>query len=211
MRLPIKKQFIVIFVCVSLFMLIIWGCAPSTGGGNKTEDPVEVEDQYAESFDWTPEANCVVCHTNEGNLSLETGAAAHINDQGKRCVDCHDPAEISGLHVGKTSSSKTPIRLMKTDIYEETCLASGCHVKSELAQKTVNCTALTDREGTVVNPHDYPDNTFHDSPYNITCVKCHSMHKETSLQDDAYTFCAQGPCHHDEVFKCQDYCHDQRM
>ncbi|MCL1846359.1 MAG: hypothetical protein FWF91_00120 [Coriobacteriia bacterium] len=216
MRLPIKKQFIVIFACFLLFTLVIWGCAPKaagssgTGGGSVAEDPDDAEDQYAEDFTWSPEANCVVCHKKEGNLSLETGSATHITEQGNRCVDCHDPAEISGLHAGKTSASKTPIRLMKTDIYEDTCLTSGCHVKSELAGKTAASVVLTDKEGNVANPHDYPSNKFHDSPYNVTCIKCHTMHVETTIQESAYAFCA-GECHHDEVFKCQDYCHVQRM
>jgi len=190
-------------------MLVAWGCAPRTGG-DSTVDPVETEDQYAVDFTWAPESNCVVCHKTEGDLLLQTEAAAHINEQGNLCVDCHDPAEISGLHAGKTSESKTPIRLMKTEVPEEACLASGCHIKSDLVAKTASTTALTDREGTVVNPHDLPDNEFHQNPLNVTCVNCHTMHKETVIQEDAYNFCTGG-CHHDQVFKCGEYCHQQRM
>jgi len=196
-------------------LVVVWGCAPKGDPSNNGEGgPDEIEnnepDKYAEGFTWTADADCMVCHKIEANLLLDTRAGAHITEQGNKCVDCHKATEISGLHDGKTSKSKTPLRLMKTDIYEDTCFNSGCHdTKAAIAAKTTGSTVLKDKEGTVVNPHDPPDNKHHNSPYNITCSNCHVMHKEVPIAESAYLHCTG--CHHDDVFLCGTVCHTQRM
>ena len=213
MQLRKKRRLLVVLVCFSLLALFIaWGCGPKTDSGDKPKEPEVVEDPYAESFTWSPEASCVVCHKKEGNLALETESARHISDEGNKCVDCHKASDVQDLHAGKTSKSKTPIRLLKTEILQDTCLASGCHVKADIIKATADSKVLTDKEGTVVNPHDPPENKHHLSEYNVTCSFCHQQHVEIPIAESAMNQCGGlTSCHHDQVFRCADYCHTSKM
>ena len=121
-------------------------------------------------------------------------AAVH---QAVPCTGCHsDEKVLSTVHDGVTADSKLPKRLRKAKIDEALCL--GCHGSYEdLAEKTADCTVLTDSAGTVVNPHDLPEGADHAK---IDCLDCHSMHKEQSSMATAMNTCTG--CHHAGTFEC---------
>ena len=60
---------------------------------------------------------------------------------------------------------------MKTAVDDAVC--ASCHNAADLAAKTTESAVLTDSEGTVVNPHDLPENEDHAA---TKCTSCHKMH-----------------------------------
>lgn len=121
-------------------------------------------------------------------------AAVH---QAVPCTGCHsDEKVLSTVHDGVTADSKLPKRLRKAKIDEALCL--GCHGSYEdLAEKTADCTVLTDSAGTVVNPHDLPEGADHAK---IDCLDCHTAHKAQEASETALNTCTG--CHHTGVFEC---------
>lgn len=121
-------------------------------------------------------------------------AAVH---QAVPCTGCHsDEKVLSTVHDGVTADSKLPKRLRKAKIDEALCL--GCHGSYEdLAEKTADCTVLTDSAGTVVNPHDLPEVADHAK---IDCLDCHTAHKAQEASETALNTCTG--CHHTGVFEC---------
>ena len=113
------------------------------------------------------------------------------------CTGCHsDEKVLSTVHDGVTADSKLPKRLRKAKIDEALCL--GCHGSYEdLAEKTADCTVLTDSAGTVVNPHDLPEGADHAK---IDCLDCHTAHKAQEASETALNTCTG--CHHTGVFEC---------
>ena len=87
------------------------------------------------------------------------------------------------------------------DLEASVCLS--CHDQDEIAAESSSCTALSDAQGTTVNPHELPETDTHGQ---IACTDCHSMHEEqTDLQGDAKAYCMS--CHHADVFECYT-CHE---
>ena len=121
-------------------------------------------------------------------------AAVH---QAVPCTGCHsDEKALSTVHDGVTADSKLPKRLRKAKIDEALCL--GCHGSYEdLAEKTADCTVLTDSAGTVVNPHDLPEGADHAK---IDCLDCHTAHKVQEVSEATLNTCTG--CHHTGVFEC---------
>lgn len=121
-------------------------------------------------------------------------AAVH---QAVPCTGCHsDEKVLSTVHDGVTADSKLPKRLRKAKIDEALCL--GCHGSYEdLAEKTADCTVLTDSAGTVVNPHALPEGADHAK---IDCLDCHTAHKAQEASETALNTCTG--CHHTGVFEC---------
>lgn len=121
-------------------------------------------------------------------------AAVH---QAVPCTGCHsDEKVLSTVHDGVTADSKLPKRLRKAKIDEALCL--GCHGSYEdLAEKTADCTVLTDSAGTVVNPHDLPEGADHAK---IDCLDCHTAHKVQEVSEATLNACTG--CHHTGVFEC---------
>ncbi|MDR3036945.1 MAG: cytochrome c3 family protein [Coriobacteriales bacterium] len=209
------KKILIRVLPVLLLMVLVplaISCAPSVGGsageGDAAGGPsAEVgSDQYADDFTWTVDANCATCHSAEHD-SLSDGGATLVgfhSTQGLDCSTCHtDTQGLTVAHGGKTSASKTPIRLRTTKVVETTCLSSACHVSAEsLKPLTANSTALTDSNGTVVNPHDLSDKGDHDI---ISCASCHTMHKDKPVSKVAKDLCIS--CHHENVFECGT-CHE---
>lgn len=152
-------------------------------------------------FKFTEDADCAVCHTKEGeSLTDETMPAS--NHEALECTTCHaDIEDLEKAHDGVNYGDKTAKRLKQTSIDAESC--ETCHGSlEELAEKTAQCSVLTDKNGTVVNPHALPENEDHES---IDCGSCHSMHKDKAIEDTAKKACKG--CHHTDVYECNT-CHD---
>lgn len=167
------------------------GCAPapSSSEGQKGDDPPAVE-----PVSWNADADCSVCHTTEADSQTDGGcpASAHAD---VACATCHqDESGLSAVHEG-ADSSKMPRKLKETEVPREVC--ESCHDPSALASVTAASTVLTDKEGTVVNPHDLPEVEDHDE---IQCGTCHEMHDDAPLEETAAKACAK--CHHAEVYAC---------
>ena len=119
-----------------------------------------------------------------------------------QCADCHtDTATLAKQHEGASSDDRMPSRLKQTTVEASVCLS--CHDQDEIAAESSSCTALSDAQGTTVNPHELPETDTHGQ---IACTDCHSMHEEqTDLQGDAKAYCMS--CHHADVFECYT-CHE---
>ena len=90
------------------------------------------------------------------------------------------------------------IKRLESPIENELCFT--CHGSYEaLAEKTADGTVLTDKTGTVVNPHAIPANGEHNEE--PACKNCHKMHGDSDPQE----YCRS--CHHADVFECYT-CHD---
>lgn len=134
--------------------------------------------------------------------TLDDYATTHVEDQGFTCFTCHSDQEgLAEAHnEKKLNSGKEARRLKKTEISSEFCLT--CHDANDLIQATTDSQALTDENGTVVNPHDLPVNESHSD---LTCVNCHKAHdEEQSLTEASMATCSS--CHHTQVFECHT-CH----
>lgn len=127
-------------------------------------------------------------------------AQMHVQDLGLTCVSCHEDTDGLAKGHAKLNSGKEAKRLKKSEVSNEVCLS--CHNQDDLAEATKGCTVLTDKNGTVVNPHALPDVADHDG---ITCTSCHAVHgTEDGVAAQAYATCTN--CHHAEVFECNT-CH----
>ena len=108
---------------------------------------------------------------------------------------------LAKQHEGASSDDRMPSRLKQTTVEASVCLS--CHDQDEIAAESSSCTALSDAQGTTVNPHELPETDTHGQ---IACTDCHSMHEEqTDLQGDAKAYCMS--CHHADVFECYT-CHE---
>ena len=135
--------------------------------------------------------------------SFSDSACAASNHAALTCTTCHSDVDgLASAHDGVAYGDKGAKRLKTTDVAESTCQAEACHGSYEtLAEQTSSSTLLTDSNGTVVNPHDLPENADHET---VTCGSCHDMH----ASDDAET--AQKACiscHHMGIYECNT-CHD---
>lgn len=77
-----------------------------------------------------------------------------------------------------------------------------CHNLDDVKAATEGSDALTDENGTVVNPHDLPAVEDHAG---ITCASCHKSHEVSeSTEKSADRTCAS--CHHADIYECYT-CH----
>lgn len=190
--------------------LCSFGCTPTptkADSGDADAQPnesAETEQATIEGdFTFSVDSDCAICHTNEGD-SLEDSAMPASNHAAIGCTTCHsDTDALATAHADVQYGDKTAKRLKVTQIDDTTCFNSTCHGSmEELAQKTEACAILTDKNGTVVNPHAMPENEDHDT---IDCGSCHSMHSDASIEDTAQKACKG--CHHMDVYECNT-CHD---
>lgn len=153
------------------------------------------------NFEFSEDADCAVCHTMEGD-SMTDDAMPASNHEVLKCTTCHSDVEgLEEVHEDVVYGDKTSKRLKKTSVDVEGC--ETCHGGlEELAEKTTDSIALTDKNGTVVNPHALPENEDHES---VDCASCHSMHKDKAVEDTAKKACKG--CHHTDVYECNT-CHD---
>lgn len=147
---------------------------------------------------WSVDSNCETCHSDV-HASLEGEAGVAQAHSAVSCDTCHSNVdELATIHQETTKTTPGKIRRLKTPVAKETCLQ--CHGSLEdLAEKTAQCTVLTDSEGTTVNPHVIPDNGEHTT--DPACTTCHGMHKDVDPQD----YCRS--CHHTDIYTCYT-CHD---
>jgi hypothetical protein len=113
------------------------------------------------------------------------------------CAGCHDQSVgLEVVHEDKTTESRAPIRLRKTGVEAAQCLE--CHDTSNLSVLTAMSTVLTDKNGTIVNPHAFTPSESHNS---VLCADCHKMHKPvTAVLENAQAACKS--CHHENVYEC---------
>lgn len=154
---------------------------------------------------WAPEVDCAGCHGAQLESLEQDGCGAAIHSALLGCSDCHtDIANLEHAHRNYLTSTKQPTRLKYAFIENDFCLS--CHGSwEELAKKTVDSTACTDINGTVVNPHALPPSSDHDT---IRCANCHSMH-EVQNQEALYASAAHTCtlCHHSEEYVPCSTCH----
>lgn len=112
-----------------------------------------------------------------GFLSDSTCTAS--NHANLSCTDCHSEVEgLATVHQETKKSKPGKINRLDYPVSEETCF--GCHESKEaLAERTADCTVLTDSKGTVVNPHAIPENEGHkkqaNAPTATACIRLRSL------------------------------------
>ena len=169
---------------------------------NKAEqqDEAQTAGPSDELLAWADETDCASCHEVPAkSLENETCAASLHTALGLGCTDCHADDALIDIHGKMKPNAKVPTKLKKSDLSVETCAA--CHSSEALVKATADSSALTDSEGTVVNPHDIPDVKEHKD---ISCQSCHKMHAESKPASMAPTLCQD--CHHEDVYECYT-CH----
>lgn len=169
---------------------------------NKAEqqDEAQTAGPSDELLAWADETDCASCHEVPAeSLENETCAASLHTALGLGCTDCHADDALIDIHGKMKPNAKVPTKLKKSDLSVETCAA--CHSSEALVEATADSSALTDSEGTVVNPHDIPDVKEHKD---ISCQSCHKMHAESKPASMAPTLCQD--CHHEDVYECYT-CH----
>jgi len=185
--------------CVSVLIVAsLAGCGGSpqndgvrdsgTTGGTSGQTVVD-----GAAFAWSPDADCTGCHTSEAASQQDPScqAARHAD---LPCGQCHtEAAVLADAHEGVKVGDRMPKKASMETVDQQTCV--DCHgTYADLALRTASSTALTDQNGTVVNPHAVPSNAKHDA--NITCMSCHTMHAPM----DAGKFCTS--CHHRGIYEC---------
>ncbi|MDR0499808.1 MAG: hypothetical protein LBG97_00980 [Coriobacteriales bacterium] len=179
----------------------------NSAASTSTQQSSDTNLEYTTNFVWAKDSNCGVCHKSE-QASLEGGttqASLHAK-RGASCTTCHaDETAMQKAHVGKTSSSKVPLRLRTTKVADSSCFSchDSNHADAEtLATLTTASTALVDKQGTTVNPHQLPANNDHNI---FTCGSCHATHKDEDIGKYVKQQCVA--CHHENQFTCGD-CHE---
>jgi len=206
-------KFLSIAVTAGLFVVLVTvagGCAPKTASPDtETQTPASETsgDEAVLDFTWSANSECGTCHVVEQGSMDDAAATASVHfSNGVNCLQCHtDVAKIEGAHEGVNTASKVPTKLKAALIGNDTCLS--CHESTHddlaaLAALTASSTVLTDMNGTVVNPHDLPQNDSHNI---IRCSSCHNMHSSDPIAQTAKKNCFN--CHHQEVFECGT-CHE---
>jgi predicted CXXCH cytochrome family protein len=194
-----KKMRLSIFTLVLMLIVTVFiGCAPR-------QAPADLSEPELTTIlpEWSMQSDCSTCHLSAEDSRKDTAVLASNTEHATAdCVTCHeDESGLSEAHKDATSAPTQEItRLRKSDISNESCLS--CHDSAEIAQLTVASTALTDKDGTVVDPHNLPVNDNHAT---INCGSCHTMHKPAAVNEDAYKLCAG--CHHQEIFTGCETCH----
>ncbi|WP_251231589.1 cytochrome c3 family protein [Adlercreutzia aquisgranensis] len=213
-----RRALTIVLITMILATVAFAGCAPdsrsgasvsdadaqSAAPGESDEDAAADQDEAAPSVavEWTAQSDCSICHGTE-HSSFEdgqTGAFAHAQ-MADDCMACHeDEAALSEVHEGITMDAKPAKKLKKTEVGEEVCLS--CHGDDDFAGATASSEVLVDSNGTVVNPHELPENEEHGQ---IVCADCHKVHSSTPRENAAQAVCVG--CHHSGVYECYT-CHE---
>jgi hypothetical protein len=138
--------------------------------------------------------DCSVCHAKYVNSMTDNTLLVdlHVKLGQNKCNSCHELATLQKAHTNVQAGQTT---VKATTFPQSFCLT--CHGNyASLAKLTANSHALTDADGTVVNPHDVPQNTAHTSAKITECSNCHKLHQTSN----AMYYCAG--CHHEQVFEC---------
>lgn len=153
-------------------------------------------------FSWTPDANCSLCHATQSASLTDSACQVSANHADVACTQCHsDGSGLSSAHDGVTlADTKGAKKLAKTSVDQDACIS--CHADAGVPEAAASSAALTDDQGTTVNPHDLPQSESHDT---LTCGSCHAMHDKEPLEATASAACTQ--CHHQNVYECYT-CHE---
>lgn len=201
-KLKLKACLVVglVFAC----LLIMMACAPHMLPPEETGDNGS-NVAAGGAFNWTESSDCAMCHTRSVSSLASSSCEAMQGDPDSTCLNCHtDVAGIKSAHanVSMTDTAGDLDRLKKTNVEESTCLS--CHDLDDITLATADV-ALTDSEGTSVNPHEamtvHNVNAAHDD---MTCSSCHKMHSSAPTLDNAANMCLG--CHHEDVYECYT-CH----
>ncbi len=189
-----------ILATVALMLLV--GCAPQESAPKS--DSNNSSKQPAVEFVWSADADCAMCHAVENESMTDATCLASTHEkEGNTCATCHtDKTGLNKAHEGATpEGAEKAKKLRSTTIDENVCLS--CHDGYEqLAEKTASSTALTDSDGTVVNPHALPE---HEKHADTTCADCHVMHTDEPPAESAPGYCSS--CHHAGIYECYT-CHE---
>lgn len=134
------------------------------------------------SSEFSMDLDCAECHedqtASESDLLTVHGYHAAIG-QPLACEVCHDDAEGMAEAHEDMDSGRLARRLKVTEVSSEVCLT--CHDQEALVEATADSDLLTDKNGTVVNPHDLPDTEGH---ADLTCMDCHLVHEAPELEGE---------------------------
>ncbi len=171
-----------------------------TATANQEIDRASTEQPEADQADPADEAN-TTAKSIEGDGAAATDSATATSTDALTCAFCHTDTEaLTETHTEAEDLTDMPTRLSQK-IDDEVCLS--CHGSKEaLAEATAGSTALTDTNGTTVNPHELPDSASHST---IKCVDCHRVHTDKDPAETASQKCMS--CHHQNVYECYT-CHD---
>lgn len=202
-----RKTLLLISISLILSAVALFGiaCSPQDKPSDSETSDMKEAESVSQDFTWSETSDCAICH-KEAVASFDDStcvAAAHA-DQKADCFSCHDDTQgLTEAHKSvKTDSIKKNTRLKKTSIASTVC--TSCHNKAEITENTASSTALTDKNGLTINPHELPDTEKHAE---ISCSDCHKMHTSEGPADTAPTVCKN--CHHAEVFECGT-CHVEK-
>lgn len=205
-----------VVLALTAAMWTLAGCAPKaeSDAPAKSEQQAEGSDSSSgasamdgQPVNWTMDSDCSMCHTSEAES--ETDAACPQGTAHKAenidCVQCHtEESTLKTEHADVKFGDKVATKATVATVDPATC--ESCHgTLEDMAAKTADSTALTDDNGTTVNPHERPAGEKHEQNP-ATCTDCHNNHSK-DLQKDAKKYCAQ--CHHRGVYECGT-CHELR-
>lgn len=187
-------------LCVALV-----ACAPQPQQADGSSGDVAASSASKDSQEgaagWSMDMDCTACHSDQAQALIAEHNQA--GGDGSACGGCHQDTEVlQAVHDEKMMSGKAPKRLRKTDVGDATC--ESCHGIPEQLASATEGVALTDTEGTTVNPHAaYSLNDDHVQAF--ACRECHSVHGDADAMEQAEVFCSD--CHHRGVFACGT-CHE---
>lgn len=213
-----KRSSLAAIVAAGVLAFSLAACSPQAAGDSSrpADDSSAVTPA---SIPWSQESDCSACHVDEFQSASAGDALYSIHsslDGMGSCIDCHDDSDaLSSAHEGyMDEKARLPKKLKETSVSEETCIASGCHVTEDLVAKTADSVALTDAEGTVVNPHSMVTDGNHkvggSAGADIQCSTCHKMHAVSGTDSAEVVEAASArckSCHHSDVYECGT-CHE---
>lgn len=174
----------------------------ATGEGAPASAAVSSASDAASAQPPEENAACAACHVNEAEAAQDEKTLSSLH-AGDLCTTCHDDEEtLDELHA-KTKAKRMPLRLKKTSVEDETCLA--CHEEQPGTDEFLALSEgnpLVDANGLEVNAHEMVGREGHEG---IGCVSCHEVHDEADPQARAQKVCQS--CHHADVYECFT-CHE---
>ena len=178
-----KKVMLLSAVMGCMLVVMLAACQPkqsaetsAADADSQTKTEAGASTETAD-FTWSPEANCESCHPNSTNSYTDSACAASQHAD-VACVTCHDDTDgLQKAHKKVTlSDTEGAEKLKKTEVSSEVCIS--CHPLDDAHKAaTAEVTALTDKLGNVVNPHDLPvfEDTGRGTHDKVLCADCHKM------------------------------------
>ena len=196
----------VLVLTAALWSLV--GCAPKEAPAPSEQDEAAAASPLdGQPANWSMDSDCAICHKTEAASELDDACPQGVahKAEGVTCVECHTEADtLATAHADVKLGDEPASKVTVETVDPATC--ESCHgTLEEVAALTTGSTALTDDNGTTVNPHARPSSEKHDANP-LTCTDCHNNHS-TDLAKDAQKYCAQ--CHHRGVYECGT-CHELR-